>query len=204
MAKKKNQNPEAQAAAQENQPQPEDAEQTVQQQEEADDQQQTRQPEEKTADDSALKRIAELEKMCGDYLGAAQRALADFENYKRRNEAVRSAAFCDGAADMATALLPVIDNFERAVSAAAADEKTKPILDGVCMIHKQLLDVLAKKGVVAIECEKGQPFDPSVHHAIMTAQKAEGDTSGSIAALLQKGYKMNEKVIRYAMVSVFE
>ena len=146
---------------------------------------------------------AELEKKCEEYLQMAQRARADFDNYKRRNETAKSQAYADGMTDALSAMLPVMDNFDRAVAAIPQDEGTKAILDGVLMVKKQLDAALAGKGISEIPSEKGEKFDPELHNAVMTAALEDGCEAGTIAATFQKGYKLNEKVIRYAMVSVF-
>ena len=147
--------------------------------------------------------IAELSKKCDDYLQMAQRAQADFDNYKRRNEAAKNQAYSDGITDALSAILPVMDNFDRAVAAIPADDSSKAILDGVLMVKKQLETALGNKGVHEIPSEKGDVFDPALYNAVMTAPLEEGFESGTIAVTFQKGYKLNEKVIRYATVSVF-
>ncbi len=147
--------------------------------------------------------VAELEKKRDEYLAMAQRCQADFENYRRRNEAAKTAAYQDGAADALTAMLPVADNFERAIAAAPQDEASKAMLDGITMVKKQFEASLSGRGVSEIPSAKGDTFDPTVHNAVMTAPLEEGCEAGTIAACLQKGYKLGERVIRYAMVSVY-
>ncbi len=148
--------------------------------------------------------VNELKSKCDEYLAMAQRAQADFENYKRRNESAKAQAYADGLAQMITAMLPVMDNFERALGSTDENTDTKALLQGVEMVKKQLGDVFAAQKCEPISSEKGSAFDPAVHNAIMTAPQEEGFEPGTIAATFQKGYRIGEKVIRYAMVSVFE
>ncbi|MGI5898302.1 MAG: nucleotide exchange factor GrpE [Christensenellales bacterium] len=153
--------------------------------------------------DDASTRLEEAQKKCDEYLLMAQRAQADFDNYKRRNETAKSQAYLDGVSDALSAILPALDNFDRAVEAIVSDEASNTMFEGVLMVKKQLDGILAAKGVSIIPSAKGDAFDPELHNAVMTASLEEGFEAGQIAATLQKGYKLNDKVIRYAMVSVF-
>ena len=129
----------------------------------------------------------------------AQRVQADFDNFRRRNQNVRKEAYDEGARTFATTLLPVIDNLERAIAAAAAssDESLK---SGVEMVLRQTRDALTKMGVEEID-PMGQPFDAEMHNAVMQGSEAEGEP-GTVCLVLQKGYKLGERVIRHAMVKV--
>ena len=129
-----------------------------------------------------------------EYLAMAQRVQADFENFRRRNQNVRKEAFDDGARAFATTLLPVIDNLERAI--AAGEES--PLLEGVKMTLNQLLEGLKKFGLEEIPAQ-GEAFDPELHHAVM---KEVTDDPGKVIEVFQKGYRVKEKIIRYAMVKV--
>ena len=125
------------------------------------------------------------------------RLMADFQNYKRRNEKDRADVFQYANEKLVTALLQVMDNFERALAQECQDEAYK---QGMDMIFKQLTDVLKKEGLEEIEAV-GQDFDPNLHHAVLTDDNDEFE-SGQVTTVLQKGYKLNEKVIRPAMVRV--
>lgn len=142
-------------------------------------------------------RIELVEKERDEYLDMAQRIKAEFENFRRRNSAVRSEAWDDGARETIALMLPVIDNLERALE--ASPERT-PLSEGVEMVHKQMLEVLEKRGVVVID-RLGEPFDPEIEHCVMQADASEGEP-GAVATVLQKGYRMGERVIRPAMVRV--
>lgn len=157
--------------------------------------------EETQADEAAQgELLAQLEQASSEreeYLNLAQRVQADFENFKRRNQSVRSEAFDDGKREVIAALLPVLDNLERAL---AAEGEESPLKAGVDLVHRQLWDVLFKFGVTEIEC-LGKPFDPEEANAVMQAPE-EGVEPGMVSDVMQKGYRMGDRVIRYAMVKV--
>jgi len=127
------------------------------------------------------------------------RLAADFQNYRRRTEKEKSDIYAFANEKIATELLEVIDNFERAMAArdASADDK---FAEGMELILKQLKGVLDKNHVTEIEAE-GKPFDPNFHNAVLT-EEAEGAEPGTVTKVLQKGYQLNGKVIRPSMVAV--
>lgn len=134
-----------------------------------------------------------------EYLTLAQRVQADFDNYRRRNQNVRGEAFDDGARAFATNLLPVLDNLERAISAAegTADAALK---EGVEMVQRQLADAFQKRGVTAID-RRGEKFDPALENAVMQGAPEDGEP-GTVCEVFQKGYQMGGCVLRHAMVKV--
>ena len=132
-----------------------------------------------------------------EYLNMAQRVQADFENYRRRTKATRAEAYEDGAREVIKQLLPVVDNLERAVAQETADEN---LMTGVKMVYRQLMDTLEKRGVSVID-RPGEKFDPNLENAVMQGTSDEGEP-GTVCAVLQKGYKLGETVIRHAMVKV--
>ncbi len=135
-----------------------------------------------------------------EYLNALMRERADFDNYKKRNATAMSGAYASGKADTVTELLPVIDNLERAAKVECAD---KAYREGVLLVLKQTLDALEKMGVTPID-PSGEPFDPNFHNAVMQVPCEEDDESGTVKNVLMKGYMMDGKVIRHAMVQVTE
>lgn len=144
---------------------------------------------------------AELEKtkaQCDEYLDLAQRKQAEFANYRRRTEGVRQEAFDDGRRDAIDKLLPVIDNIERALSAAGEEESG--LKTGVEMVLRQTKETFAKMGVEEID-PLGQPFDAELHNAVMQGSAEEGEP-GTVCMVLQKGYRLGGRVIRHAMVKV--
>ena len=151
------------------------------------------------ADAQAL--AAELEKaraQCDEYLDLAQRKQAEFANYRRRTEGIRQEAFDDGRRDAIEKLLPVIDNLERALSAAGEEESG--LKSGVEMVLRQTKETFTKMGVEEID-PLGQPFDAELHNAVMQGSAEEGEP-GTVCLVLQKGYKLGSRVIRHAMVKV--
>lgn len=132
-----------------------------------------------------------------EYLNLAQRVQADFDNFRRRNESVRTDAFADGQQAVASAMLPVLDNLERALDVAGADDALK---SGVELVLRQMRDVYAKFGVTPID-RLGEKFDPNLENAIMQGAPEDGDP-GTVCQVLQKGYMMGKHVLRHAMVKV--
>lgn len=132
-----------------------------------------------------------------DLMDKFMRLQADFSNYKRRTEAQKSEYVEFGVKKVANDLLPVIDNFERALDSIENKDST---YDGILMIKNQLAGVLEKEGIVEMKA-LGEEFDPIFHHAVLTEDSDEYD-SGYVIEVLQKGYLINEKTLRPAMVKV--
>ena len=125
------------------------------------------------------------------------RLAAEYENYRRRSQKEKENVYSDGKADTVLQLLPVYDNLERALKAECTDPN---FYRGVEMTMTQLTEIFAKLGVTPIEAA-GQPFDPSEHNAVV---HVEDDTLGEnlVVEEFQKGFKLGDKVIRFAMVKV--
>ena len=154
--------------------------------------------EEAAVDVQALQEeLEKAQKQSEEYLNMAQRVQADFENFRRRNNSVRAEAYEDGAREFIKTILPVMDNLERALAAESADEALK---EGVSMVHRQLTEALEKRGVTVID-RAGERFDPNLENAVMQGTAEEGEP-GTVCAVLQKGYKMGDFVLRHAMVKV--
>ena len=160
--------------------------------------------EQQTADKEAAPTVesltAELEKakaQCDEYLDLAQRKQAEFANYRRRTEGIRQEAYDDGRRDAIDKLLPIVDNLERALSAAGEESALR---SGVELVLRQTKDALAKMGVEEID-PQGLPFDAELHNAVMQGAAEEGEP-GTVCMVLQKGYKLGGRVIRHAMVKV--
>lgn len=127
------------------------------------------------------------------------RLAADFQNFRKRVEKEKGDIFAYANEKLVVELLDVIDNFERALEHSSEKES---FAEGMNMIFKQLKGVLEKSGVEEMSAI-GEPFDPNFHHAVLTENSAEYD-SGKVTQVLQKGYLLNKKVIRPAMVKVAE
>lgn len=128
------------------------------------------------------------------------RAQADFQNFKRRNQTARSDGYEDGVREAIAATLPAIDNLERAIDAAekTEDEAAKALADGVKMTLNTLMESLKRFGFEEVPA-LGEEFDPEKHNAVM---REAGEEPGKILEVFQKGYKVKDKIIRYAMVKV--
>lgn len=133
-----------------------------------------------------------------EYLDSLRRSQADFQNFKRRNQTARSDGYDDGAREAVAAMLPVIDNLERAIKAAEESGSDPALLEGVRMTLKSLLEACGRFGLTELPAE-GCDFDPEIHHAVMREQ---GGEPGKVLEVFQKGYKVKDRVIRYAMVKV--
>ena len=124
------------------------------------------------------------------------RLRADYENFRRRNQEATVSARRDGTANAVEAILPAIDSIDRALG-ICADEKSK---EGLLLIKKQIETSLSQIGVSEIPAE-GAEFDHNLHNAVQRAE-VEEDQVGKVLEVYQRGYKIGDKVIRYAMVKV--
>ncbi len=145
------------------------------------------------------------------YLELAQRTRADFENYRKRMAAETSAAAIRGKAEMAREAISVVDNLERAIEAAGMDPaaaldgkvEVEGVLEQGCVLtYRDLLAGLRRSGVEAFG-PIGEPFDPAWHEALQT-RPAEGIDSGRILEVMQKGYRLDDLLLRPARVVVSE
>jgi molecular chaperone GrpE len=130
------------------------------------------------------------------------RQMAEFDNFRKRTDKEKSEMFSNGEKAVIESILPVIDNFERALSMAGSSEEKEqdPFMDGMEKVYRQLMDELTKLGLKPIEA-LGAPFDPTLHNAVMQEESEEYD-SGIVCKELQKGYMLNDSVVRHSMVSV--
>lgn len=162
------------------------------------DQVQQTQAEQPQLDEQVQVLLAEATQQVMDARAYATRIQVDFDHFRRRNANVREDAQLEGKALTVAAMLPVLDNMERALEASVNTSDTA-LREGVQLIYKQLCDVFAQLGVEEIAAQD-QPFDPELHHAVL---QEEGGESGIVAQVMQKGYRMGERVLRYAMVKVY-
>lgn len=128
------------------------------------------------------------------------RLQADFSNYKKRVEKEREGYVELGVKKLAIDLLPVLDNLERALNAIAEHAGDSEIFKGINMIDDQIIEVLSKNHINEIKAE-GERFDPSLHHAVAVVETDEMEED-TVVDVLQKGYKINDNVIRPSMVRV--
>jgi molecular chaperone GrpE len=125
------------------------------------------------------------------------RTAAEFDNYRKRMDRERRDLADYTAGEAIKDLLPIIDNLERALQASAEDD---PLRKGVELIHKQMLEMLRKRGVTPIEA-LGADFDPNVHEAV-SHEESDLHREGEVMEELQRGYKVGERLLRPAMVRV--
>jgi molecular chaperone GrpE len=145
-------------------------------------------------------RIAELERERDEYLDSLQRLKAEFDNFRKRTARDSAAQSARASEALVKELLPVLDDLERALVAAEDHEEAK-LEEGVQLVHRALADVLARTGLVEIETDG--TFDPHVHEALLT-QPADDTEPGSVVQVLQKGYRLGDRVLRPARVVVAE
>jgi molecular chaperone GrpE len=147
---------------------------------------------------SKKKKDNELEEKFNQLNDTYLRMLAEYDNYRKRTQKEKESMFSDGISKVVLAILPVIDNFERALISDSSDEEFK---NGVDMIYKQLVTTLEGLGVRELECQ-GKVFDPTRHNAIMHIDD-EQYGENEIVEVFQKGYiYKDETVIRHAVVKV--
>ncbi|GAA0482827.1 nucleotide exchange factor GrpE [Salinibacillus aidingensis] len=128
------------------------------------------------------------------------RVQADFDNFKRRAKKDRENDLKYKSQEVVTELLPILDNFERALQVDVDGESMENFVDGMNMIYRQLVSTMEKAGVEEIEAE-GKTFDPNIHQAVMQDSNEEKE-SNTVTEVLQKGYMLKDRVIRPAMVKV--
>lgn len=147
------------------------------------------------------KKIEDLEQQIGELTQDLQRTRADFENYRKRVEVDKTAAYQYGRGDAITKLLPVVDDIERATAHIPDSLADDNWVQGVAGLTKKLESSLDKLGVKRINAQSGADFDPSLHNAIQMDEGAEGERE-VVAEELQAGYTLDDQPIRHAMVKV--
>jgi molecular chaperone GrpE len=168
------------------------------------------QPEEETADaepsvgeDAEEAVVAELvaaRAQADGYLDDLRRLQAEFDNYRKRTMREQTARIASASQALVAKLLPVLDNFELAVSHAEQSRDFDRMLKGVEMVFGELREVLSGEGLVSIEAE-GKPFDPERHEAVVAVEQ-DGAEAGTVVDVIRKGYEFNGRVLRPAMVKV--
>jgi len=141
--------------------------------------------------------LEEQTKKAEEYYDSLKRNIAEFDNYKKRITKERESLYMNVVSEVIESMLPIIDNFEKAMAADSKDEDYK---NGIELIYKDMLGILKKYNVEAIE-DLGCTFDPMLHEAVMSV---EDETKGEkeIVEVFRRGYKMGEKVVRHSLVKV--
>lgn len=153
--------------------------------------------EEETVDEAEELR-QQLEAEQNKYL----RLLADYDNFKRRTQIDKELANKFRSQSLLSDILPVLDNFERALSLKTTSEESASLLKGVEMVQKSLIEAVSREGLEEIKAV-GEPFDPNFHQAVMQ-EKDDSAEPGTVLQELQKGYILKGRVLRPAMVKVNE
>ncbi|WP_178983849.1 nucleotide exchange factor GrpE [Winogradskyella helgolandensis] len=130
------------------------------------------------------------------------RLFAEFENYKKRTSKERIELFKTASQDVVVAMLPVLDDFERALSHIEDDKEAEELRKGVSIIYNKLLNTLEQKGLSKIEVRQGDTFNADHHEAITQIPAPTDDLKGKIIDVIERGYKLGDKVIRYPKVVI--
>ncbi|HXD57392.1 MAG TPA: nucleotide exchange factor GrpE [Thermoleophilaceae bacterium] len=146
-------------------------------------------------------RVSDIESERDKYLELAQRTQADFENYRKRAAKEAAAAGGRAKAGLVRELLPVLDNLERALQLAGnGGTDGDAFVEGVRLVHADLVGVLQRSGVESFD-PSGEPFDPTLHEALSTRPQ-DGAHPGTVVEVVEKGYRLNETILRPARVVV--
>ncbi len=154
---------------------------------------------EKTDENESIEneKIKKLESDLNSEKDKYLRLFAEYDNYRKRTSKEKLESYGDATAKTISEILPILDNFERAIEVPCSDENYQK---GIEMIFSQLMDIIKKIGVQEIE-SLNKPFDPNLHNAIKQVENEELE-SNIVCDVFQKGYKLGDRVIRHAMVSV--
>lgn len=157
---------------------------------------------EQTAEDTADDALAQAQSELAAWKDKHLRLQAEFDNYRRRTLKEKMDLVQSGGKDVLTAILPVVDDLQRAVEAAAKTEGCESLKKGMELIEQKFIDILRQKGVTAIE-SKGREFDPEEEEAVARFAAGE-EMKGKVVDVIQTGYKLGDKVLRFAKVVVGE
>jgi molecular chaperone GrpE len=130
------------------------------------------------------------------------RLFAEFENYKKRTTKERIELFKTAGQEVMTSLLPVVDDFERALSHIEENKETEELRKGVLLIYQKLYNTLEQKGLSKVETNAGDTFDAEIHEAITQIPAPSKDLKGKVIDCVEKGYKLGDKIIRYPKVVI--
>ena len=155
------------------------------------------QEEEPVEQDPLEKAQAEIEELKNQLLYKA----AEFDNYRKRTLKERAELILNGGEKFITAILPIIDDMERAIESGAKTDDPEVLREGMTLIHQKFMKILEAQGVSRIDTENAD-FDTDVHEAVAMVPGMGDDKKGKVIDCLQKGYKLNDKVIRHAKVAV--
>lgn len=156
---------------------------------------------EMTQIETLTKKLAEAEEAVAKEKKEYLFLMAEFDNFRKRTLREKSDIIRNAGENVLKGLLPIVDDFERGLEAAAKASDAESIRTGMELIYNKLVKYLGSNGVTAIE-STGQPFDADLHEAIANVPVADDSQRGKVIDTLTKGYKLNDKVIRHAKVAV--
>ena len=151
---------------------------------------------EQEVDEPTTKELIQQEK--DKYL----RLFAEFENYKKRTSRERIELFKTANQEVMTVLLPVLDDFERALMHIEDDKEAEELRKGVLLIYQKLIKTLEQKGLAKVEVKQGDKFDAEIHEAITQIPAPSKKLKGKVIEVIEKGYKLGDKIIRYPKVVI--
>lgn len=148
--------------------------------------------------DESDQKVQEMGEKLAEMNDKYVRLYSEYENYRKRTNMEKADLIMNGGKEMIKAVLPVVDDMERALQAMDDSEGAK---EGITLIYNKLMTILSQKGLKPIEA-KGQKFDENLHEAVTQFPAAEESQKGCVVDVVEKGYYLNEKVLRYAKVVV--
>lgn len=148
--------------------------------------------------DETAEKLQEMGEKLAEMNDKYVRLYSEYENYRKRTTTEKAELIINGSKETIKAVLPVVDDMERALQAMADEDSAK---EGVQLIYNKMMNILGQKGLKAIEA-KGQKFDENLHEAITQFPAADESQKGTVVDVVEKGYYLNDKVLRYAKVVV--
>lgn len=148
--------------------------------------------------DESAQKVQEMGEKLAEMNDKYVRLYSEYENYRKRTNMEKADLIMNGGKEMIKAVLPVVDDMERALQAMDDSEGAK---EGITLIYNKLMTILSQKGLKPIEA-KGQKFDENLHEAVTQFPAAEESQKGCVVDVVEKGYYLNDKVLRYAKVVV--
>ena len=156
---------------------------------------------EETSEEEEKDPLEKVQEEIADLKDKWLRSVAEFENYRKRTLKERAELILNGGEKVITAILPIIDDMERAIENGAKTDDPEVLREGMSLIHQKFMKTLEAQGVSKIETENAD-FDTDVHEAVAMVPGMGDDKKGKVIDCLQQGYKLNDKVIRHAKVAV--
>lgn len=153
-----------------------------------------------STDQEIKKKLKEKEELCEEYLNDVRRLKAEFENYKKRIDREYLDRVNSASINLAKNLLPVLDDLQRAITAAVEHEDTEKIVDGLRLVNNHFMKVLEDEGITQVPA-LGEIFDPRYHEAVMKVESDDAEDD-QVIEVLREGYMIGDKVLRHAMVKV--